>query len=80
LGYAVWLWLDIGNEDIDAPEQKRRLNLFLSIYGEANVLKVVDAMLLRQTMLIQEGKRLGNKAMLEWAQTCQEWTTKNLLR
>jgi serine/threonine protein kinase len=78
LGYAAWLWLNLGDEDIEANEQQRRLNLFLSAYGEKDVEKVIEAMLLRQTMLIYEGKRLGNKAMLEWAQSCQAWTIKNL--
>lgn len=78
LGYAAWLWLNFGDEDVDAVEQQRRLLLFLSAYGESNFEKVIDAMLLRQTMLIYEGKRLGNKAMLEWAQHCQEWTVENL--
>jgi thiamine kinase-like enzyme len=79
VGYAAWLWLNLGDEDISVTDQHHRLNLFLSAYGEANVKKVIDAMLLRQTMLIQEGKRLGNVAMLEWAQTCHDWTTKKLL-
>jgi serine/threonine protein kinase len=79
VGYAAWLWLNLGDEDISVTDQHHCLNLFLSAYGEANVKKVVDAMLLRQTMLIQEGKRLGNVAMLEWAQTCHDWTTKKLL-
>jgi hypothetical protein len=79
VGYAAWLWLNLGDEDFSVFEQQRRLNLFLLAYGESNMNKVVDAMLLRQTMLIHEGKRLGKTAMLEWAQTCHEWTAKHLL-
>jgi Ser/Thr protein kinase RdoA (MazF antagonist) len=78
LGYAAWLWLDIGNEDIEVPDQNRRLQLFLSTYDEDDVKKVIEAMLQRQTMLIDEGKRLGNTAMQGWAQTCHKWTAKHL--
>jgi serine/threonine protein kinase len=78
LGYAAWLWLNLGDEDIHAPEQQRRLYIFLSAYGESDFKKVIEAILLRQTMLIYEGKRLGNIALLEWAQNCQSWTIKHL--
>jgi serine/threonine protein kinase len=78
LAYAAWLWLNLGDEDIEAHEQQRRLNLFLSAYGERDINKVIEAMLLRQTMLIHEGKRLGNMTMLEWAQHCQKWTIQHL--
>jgi aminoglycoside phosphotransferase (APT) family kinase protein len=78
LGYVAWLWLNLGDEDVDGLQQQHRLQLFSSAYGEENVEKVVEAILLRQTMLIYEGKRLGNTGLLEWAQSCQEWTIKNL--
>jgi serine/threonine protein kinase len=78
LGYAAWLWLDIGDEDVEASEQQRRLQVFLSAYGESNVERVIQAIVLSQNMLIYEGKRLGNAALLEWAQTCHEWTIRNL--
>jgi thiamine kinase-like enzyme len=56
LGYAAWL--NLGDEDIVVSEQQRRLQLFLSAYGQRDNQKVIDAMLLRQTILIYEGKRL----------------------
>jgi serine/threonine protein kinase len=78
LGYAAWLWLNLGDEDVDVTDQQHRLQLFVTAYGEIDVKKVVEAMVLRQTILIHEGKRLGNVAMLEWAKNCQEWTLKHL--
>ena len=33
LGYAAWLWLDIGSDEIAPAEQARRLALFLAAYG-----------------------------------------------
>ena len=47
LGYAVWLWLDLGSSDIAAREQARRLALFLDAYGDRNPGSVVEAALAR---------------------------------
>jgi Ser/Thr protein kinase RdoA (MazF antagonist) len=80
LGYAAWLWLDFGNEDLNIEEQQRRFNLFLKAYGENNLKSVTEAVLLRQKILISEGERLGNTAMMEWAKRCHGWTAKNLWR
>jgi Phosphotransferase enzyme family len=79
LGYAVWLWLDLGNDDLSVKEQKRRFELFLEAYGENNLKSVVEAMLLRQSIIIAEGKRLGKIAMMTWAEESYQWTTKNLI-
>jgi hypothetical protein len=45
LGYAAWLWLDIGNVDLYSPgEQGRRLKLFVESYGSpADVRQVARA-------------------------------------
>jgi len=36
LGYAAWLWLDLGDSDIEMAqeEQRRRLQLFVAAYGD----------------------------------------------
>ena len=33
LGYAAWLWLDLGSPEIAAVEQRRRLAVFLEATG-----------------------------------------------
>jgi Ser/Thr protein kinase RdoA (MazF antagonist) len=33
LGYAAWLWLDLGTPDTSAAERRRRLSVFLDAYG-----------------------------------------------
>lgn len=77
LAYAAWLWLDIGNNDINPREQKRRLELFSKAYG-MNLTSVLKSIKQRQQMLVPEGQHSGNLAMAKWAKACYEWTNKNL--
>jgi aminoglycoside phosphotransferase (APT) family kinase protein len=79
LGYATWLWLDIGNAAYSAAEQWRRLLLFLDAYGPyPEIDSVVEAMMLRQGILIAEAIRIGDTAMRDWAAHCRDWTQHNL--
>jgi Ser/Thr protein kinase RdoA (MazF antagonist) len=80
LGYAAWLWLQLGDEDISPEVQWDRLQLFIGAYGPNVVLReVVDAALLRQAVLVQEGERIGNPNMRAWADAAKRWTTDKLL-
>ncbi|MHB1166899.1 MAG: phosphotransferase [Candidatus Nanopelagicales bacterium] len=81
LGYAAWLWLNLGSPEMAAADQRRRLALFLEAYGTVDHPSVLAAMLTRQTMLVEEGRRLGNEAMASWAADSIEWTRRyeNLL-
>jgi hypothetical protein len=79
LGYAAWLWLDIGNLDCPAEQQVRRLRIFLDGYGAtAPAVDLVTAMLDRQGIVMAEAARLGNARMGEWAARCRGWTLANL--
>jgi serine/threonine protein kinase len=78
LGYAAWLWLNLGDDDFSASEQQRRFNLFVEAYGEVNLKAVLEATLLGQKMLVAEGERLGKTAMTEWASHSYEWTLEHL--
>jgi Ser/Thr protein kinase RdoA (MazF antagonist) len=78
LGYAAWLWLDLGSDDFSVKEQQRRFELFLNAYGKNNLKLVKEAMLSRQKILMLEGKRLGNVAMAAWAENSYHWTIKDL--
>jgi hypothetical protein len=79
LGYAAWLWLDLGNPDIAAAEQRRRLRLFLDAYDPAlDVASVREAIIDRQQMLAAEGSASGEAAMARWARDCRDWTQQNL--
>ena len=78
LGYAAWLWLNLGDDELAVTEQQHRFELFLKAYREDNSKAVLEAMLLRQKMLMFEGQRLGNMAMTAWAEDCHTWTIKYL--
>jgi len=71
LGYAAWLWLDIG-EEIDAELQGRRLADFFAAYGGADIRDAVPALIDAQVSL---GSRSG--APRKWAERCREWTERN---
>ncbi|MEJ0012069.1 MAG: phosphotransferase [Bauldia sp.] len=77
LGYAAWLWLDIGSPEISAPEQRRRLAVFLDSYGTREPDAVLTAILERQQMLAAEGRRTGNAGLAQWAAGCRRWTCAN---
>lgn len=77
LGYAAWLWLDLGSLDIDVSDQQRRLGAFLEAYGASNTESVLASMLERQELLIEAGRRKGDDSLSAWATHCRNWTRKN---
>lgn len=79
LGYAAWLWLDLGASDYDAGEQHRRLVLFLRAYGDAAppLDDLVAAILARQAVLIERAAQIKDDAMRSWASECRAWTLEN---
>ena len=77
LGYAAWLWLDIGTDEITADEQARRLGVLLDAYGTDDRPAIVAAMLARQASLAAEGGGRGDRAMAAWATACHAWTERH---
>jgi hypothetical protein len=78
LGYAAWLWLDIGNREVSGREQLRRLRLFAGAYDpELAIDDVLETMLARQQSLMRE---LGDPDRSTWAADCFAWTTDELGR
>ena len=77
LGYAAWLWLDLGSPSVGVAEQARRLALFLAAYGGVRPGPVVAAVLARLANLAARGKGIGDKAMAGWAAGCLEWTSRS---
>jgi aminoglycoside phosphotransferase (APT) family kinase protein len=77
LGYAAWLWLDLGSPAITASEQKRRLAVIVQTYGMYSPDSILSAALKRQIILAAEGQRIGNLAMTEWATECMKWTRRH---
>lgn len=79
LGYAAWLWLDIGNPDIAVDDQRRRLTMFLHAYGDdPGRHAVVDGMMKRQRALVAEGHANSQIDMAAWANQCLDWTATHI--
>lgn len=74
LGYAAWLWLDLGSPAVTASEQKRRLAVFVDTYGMYRPDSILSAALERQAILVAKAHRIGDLAMAQWATECFEWT------
>ena len=72
IGYAAWLWLDLGNADLSPKLQATRLGGFMRAYGggwhEDAVLAVLDA----QEALA--ARPAAPEAVRIWAETCRAWT------
>jgi len=77
LGYAAWLWLDIGNEETSAAEQARRFRLFADAYGSVALEPLLEAMVKRQAIAIRSADQAGNAATAGWARACLTWTVAN---
>jgi aminoglycoside phosphotransferase (APT) family kinase protein len=51
LGYAAWLWLDLGDSEIAQSDQRTRLATFIEAYGMYEADVVISAVVRRQKML-----------------------------
>lgn len=69
LGYAAWLWTDIGNDELSAAEQARRVAAFFAAYG-ADPNDAVAAIIAAQISLAERTK---SEDVREWAQSCRAW-------
>lgn len=81
LGYAAFLWLDLGNRDYSGAEQARRLSLFATAYGRANytLSKVIAYTIKRQLTLAERGRLEGDMALAEWAADAAQWSRQHLI-
>ena len=77
VGYAAWLWLDIGNPELDPISQGGRLAEFTRSYGALPLDAAVSSVLLAQAALAQSGAAEGTRT---WAARCREWTERNRAR
>jgi len=73
LGYAAWLWIDIGNDERSPDLQGRRVADFFSSYGVDGA----DAL----SSIISAQVRLAERATLsgvrEWSDICRAWVHRN---
>lgn len=82
VGYALWMWLDIGSPEQCASEVARRFRLMLKAYGESGP----DWRTAYQAMLSQM-RRVGasvfptqeqTRATSEWVKACYAWSEAQL--
>lgn len=75
VGYAAWLWLDLGNADLDPGLQGRRLAAFVQAYGALPSADAVPAVLDAQEMLA--GRAGAPTHVRAWAASCRAWTVQH---
>ena len=73
LGYAAWLWTDIGNDDLSADVQGQRVAAFFQAYG-LGTNDAVSSILSAQVALTQ---RTDETSVREWSNNCRDWVERN---
>jgi Ser/Thr protein kinase RdoA (MazF antagonist) len=73
LGYAAWLWIDIGNDDLPVDRQGRRIADVFRSYG-VDPACAIDAIALAQRALAERAASLGVR---EWSNECRAWVEHN---
>jgi Ser/Thr protein kinase RdoA (MazF antagonist) len=73
LGYALFLWLNIGTDGPDAAEQARRIRVFCDAYGTASETASINAIATAVTANIQRLRTADRRADVEWWQAQLEW-------
>ena len=73
LGYAAWLWIDIGNEDLSIALQAHRVVDFFRAYGIASD-DAVAAIIAAQLALAE---RTSIASVREWSNSCRAWIERN---
>jgi len=76
VGYAAWLWLDIGNPRLDARRQGKRLSRFVGSYGSFDVSGALRSVLEAQTRSARD--RSVPLFVRAWATCSREWTVKHV--
>ncbi len=82
VGYAAWLWLDMGNPELDARDVARRLASFAEAYGTAHRVAVVPAVLEAQDWLAARCDRNRehgpcSRATHAWTRRCRAWVVEH---
>ena len=79
IAYAMWMWLDIGNDEQDARDVARRMRIMRDAYGAFSLEVIYAAML-------SEMARVGGsifpteaqtRATAEWTRKCAAWCARH---
>lgn len=73
LGYAAWLWIDIGNDDLSADQQGQRVADFFRCYG-LDTADAVPSIISAQAALAE---RTSSAGVREWSNNCRAWVERN---
>ena len=73
LGYAAWLWIDIGNGELSADLQGERLADFFRSYGTDSA-DAIMAITAAQTAL---SERTDSSGVRQWSNACLAWVAHN---
>lgn len=73
LGYALFLWLNLGTDGPDADEQARRIKIFTGAYRLAPDAPVVTAIIEAVGTTVARLRREGRFTDVEWWQAQLEW-------
>lgn len=73
VGYAAWLWIDIGNDDLSVDTQGKRVADFFRSYG-VDATEAIDSIVLAQMALAH---RSDSSGIREWADNCRAWVERN---
>jgi aminoglycoside phosphotransferase (APT) family kinase protein len=73
LGYAAWLWVDIGNDDLSVEFQAKRVVNFFTSYG-LSADESVPAIIAAQIALAE---RISVAGVREWSNSCRAWVERN---
>jgi Ser/Thr protein kinase RdoA (MazF antagonist) len=77
LGYALFLWLNIGTDGHAAAEQARRIRVFCEAYGVPVGPAIVTAISSAVAANIERLRQEGRLADVEWWQTQLDWVEQN---
>jgi aminoglycoside phosphotransferase (APT) family kinase protein len=77
LGYALFLWLNLGTDGPDAGEQARRIKVFRGAYGLAQEATMVAAIIEAVGTTIARLRAEGRLADVEWWQAQLEWVERH---
>lgn len=73
LGYALFLWLNLGTDGLDAREQSRRIGVFCDAYGIAAGPEIVEAIRAAVALNLERLRRERRVADDEWWQAQLGW-------
>ena len=77
LGYALFLWLNLGTDGPPAREQARRITVFCDAYGIAERSDIVETIARAITRNIERLREQSRSADVRWWQAQLHWVERN---